>query len=407
MTKKRQSNKTSQKGLLIVLTAVLALGLLFTLTGADPLGLFTDAPTATQPPTPTTRAASVPSASGDDWYEVMFVNPIRMTNAEKEEYSTNGLPPEIMAGSIAERLIYYIDSAQTSIHVAAFEFNLTDIANAVIRAHQRGVDVRWITDDEFGIEADEKPGHGQIATMKKAGISIIDDSRTGLMHHKFWVFDGKIVWTGSTNATINGMFEQDNNVIVIKSPELASIYETQFEEMWGGEFGARAPSFVEEQSVVVNGTRMLVLFSPEDRPVQYMLPFLENARRNIRFMAFSFTQPDIGNAMLGRIQSGITVEGIFERVGSDSQFSEMMKLHCGGGNIRRDGNPGFLHHKIIIVDNRIVITGSFNFSDSANTRNNENVIIIDNADIARLYLGEFQRIWSGGSDLDPDRFVCP
>jgi phosphatidylserine/phosphatidylglycerophosphate/cardiolipin synthase-like enzyme len=407
MTKKRQSKKTSQKGLLIILAVVLALGLLFTFTGADPLGLFTEAPTATQPPTPTTRAASVPSASGDDWYEVMFVNPIRMTNAEKVEYSTNGVPPEILAGTIAERLIHYIDSAQTSIHVAAFEINLTDISNAVIRAHQRGVDVRWITDDEFGIEADKKPGHGQIEAMKKAGIQVIDDSRTGLMHHKFWVFDGEIVWTGSTNATINGMFEQDNNVIVIKSHELAAIYETQFEEMWGGEFGARAPSFVEEQSIVVNGTRMLVLFSPEDKPVQYMLPFLENARRNIRFMAFSFTQPDIGDAMLERIQGGITVEGVFERVGSDSQFSEMMKLHCGGGNIRRDGNPGFLHHKIIIVDNRIVITGSFNFSDSANTRNNENVLIIDNADIARLYLDEFQRIWNDGSDLDPDRFVCP
>jgi phosphatidylserine/phosphatidylglycerophosphate/cardiolipin synthase-like enzyme len=75
--------------------------------------------------------------------------------------------------------------------------------------------------------------------------------------------------------------------------------------------------------------------------------------------------------------------------------------------MRRDGNPGFLHHKVIIIDNRIVITGSFNFSDSANTRNNENVLIIDNADIAKLYLAEFQRIWQDGSDLDPDRFVCP
>jgi phosphatidylserine/phosphatidylglycerophosphate/cardiolipin synthase-like enzyme len=411
MTKKRQSKKTNQKGLLIVLAAVLVLGLLFTFTGADPLGLFTEAPTATQqiPPTATPRVESASAIAGgnDDWYEVMFVNPIRMSNADKVEYSTNGVPSEIMAGSVAERLIHYIDSAQTSIHVAAFEINLSDIANAVIRAHQRGVDVRWITDDEFGIDSDKKPGHGQIAAMKKAGIQVIDDSRSGLMHHKFWIFDGQIVWTGSTNATINGMFEQDNNVIVIKSTELASIYETQFEEMWEGEFGARSPSLVEEQSVVVNGTRMLVLFSPEDKPVQYMLPFLENARRNIRFMAFSFTQPDIGNAMLERIQSGITVEGVFEAVGSDSEYSEMMHLHCNGGAMRRDGNPGFLHHKVIIIDNRIVITGSFNFSDSANTRNNENVLIIDNADIAKLYLAEFQRIWQDSNDLDPDRFVCP
>ncbi len=408
-TKKTKANKTNATGLLIVLGAVLVLGMLFTFTGADPLGLFTEEPTASEapPPTATKRPTAAPSTNGEDWYEVMFVSPIRMSNAEKEQYSTEGLPADLLADSVAERLIHYIDSAQTSIDVAAFEIDLTDISNAVIRAHKRGVEIRWITDDEFGTETDKKPGHGQLAAMEKVGIEIIDDQRGGLMHNKFWVFDGEIVWTGSINATINGMFEQDNNAIVIKSPELASIYTQQFDEMWAGEFGARAPSVVEEQSLVINGTRISVFFSPEDKPVQYIVPLLENARRNIRFMAFAYTQPDMGNAMLSQIEAGLTVEGVFEAVGSDSEHSEMMKLHCGSGNMRRDGNPGFLHHKVIVIDNRIVITGSFNFSDSANTRNNENVIIIDNAEIAKQYLNEFQRVWEIASDLDPDRFICP
>ncbi len=420
MTRSAKKKTGSPQGTLIVLAIVLLLGLVFVTTGADPLGLFVEAPTQSQglpatetpfrPPTSTplgvSPATSAPGGN-NDWYEVGFVNPIRLSNDEKLDYSTNGLPANILAGSLAERLIFYIDSAQTSIHVAAFELDLTDVSNALIRAHKRGVQVRWITDDEFGIDVDDKPGHGQLAAMKKAGIKVIDDERGGLMHNKFWVFDGEIVWTGSTNATINGMFEQNNNVIVIKSRELAAIYETQFEEMWGGEFGARAPSTVDSQAVEVNGTSIFVAFSPEDKPVQYIVPYLQNARRNIRFLAFSYTQPDMGNAMLERIQGGVTVEGVFEAVGSDSEFSEMMLLHCGGGKVRRDGNPGFLHHKVIIIDNRIVITGSFNFSDSANTKNNENVIIIDNADIAKLYLDEFQRVWKEASDLDPDRFKCP
>lgn len=416
----KKSKSGNSKGTLIVLAIVLLLGLVFAATGADPLGLFVEAPTPTQvrsatdtpfrPPT-STPVSAPPSTGGttgsDDWYEVGFVNPLRLSNAQKLDYSTNSLPADILSGSVAERLISYIDSAKTSIHVAAFEIDLIDVSNALIRAHKRGVDVRFVTDNEFGTDADEKPGHGQLAAMQKAGIKIIDDGRGGLMHNKFWVLDGEIVWTGSTNATINGMFEQNNNMIVIKSRELAAIYEKQFDEMWGGEFGARAPSLVNEQKIEVKGTPIFVVFSPEDNPVQYILPYLQNARRNIRFMAFSYTQPDMGNAMLERIKSGVTVEGVFEAVGSDSQFSEMMKLHCGGGKIRRDGNPGFLHHKVIIIDNRIVITGSFNFSDSANTRNNENVIIIDNVDIAKRYLDEFQRVWKEGGDLDPARFKCP
>ncbi len=407
----------SPKGTLIVLAIVLLLGLVFAATGADPLGLFAEAPTPTQvraatdtpfrPPTSTPVSAPPSTGGSDDWYEVGFVNPLRLSNAQKLDYSTNGLPADILAGSLTERLMVYIDSAKISIHVAAFEIDLTDVSNALIRAHKRGVDVRFVTDNEFGTDADDKPGHGQLAAMKKAGIKIIDDGRGGLMHNKFWVFDGETVWTGSTNATINGMFEQNNNTIVIKSRELAAIYEKQFEEMWGGEFGARAPSLVGEQQITVNGTPIFVVFSPEDKPVQHILPYLQNARRNIRFMAFSYTQPDMGNAMLERIKNGVTVEGVFETVGSDSEHGEMMLLHCGGGKIRRDGNPGFLHHKVIIIDNRIVITGSFNFSDSANTKNNENVIIIDNADIAKRYLDEFQRVWKEGSDLDPERFKCP
>lgn len=403
----------SPKGTLIVLAIILLLGAVFIATGADPLGLFAETPTptlvqaVTELPLGPPTSAPAPAGGSNKWYEVGFVTPIRLTEDKKLEYSTNGLPADILSGSLAERLIAYIDSAKTSIHIAAFEIDLTDVSQALIRAHKRGVEVRFITDNEFGIDADEKPGHGQIAAMKKAGIQVIDDGRGGLMHNKFWIFDSETVWTGSTNATINGMFEQNNNVIVIKSRALAAIYEKQFEEMWGGEFGARASSLVSEQKITVNGTPIFVVFSPEDKPVQHIVPYLQNARRSIRFMAFSYTQPDMGNAMLERIKSGVRVEGVFEAVGSDSQYSEMMPLHCAGGKIRRDGNPGFLHHKVIIIDNRIVITGSLNFSDGANTKNNENVIIIDNAEIAKRYLEEFQQVWKEGSDLDPERFQCP
>jgi phosphatidylserine/phosphatidylglycerophosphate/cardiolipin synthase-like enzyme len=60
--------------------------------------------------------------------------------------------------------------------------------------------------------------------------------------------------------------------------------------------------------------------------------------------------------------------------------------------VRLDGNPANLHHKVLIIDRRIVVTGSYNFSQNAETRNDENLLVIHNADVAALYLGEFERM---------------
>ena len=70
----------------------------------------------------------------------------------------------------------------------------------------------------------------------------------------------------------------------------------------------------------------------------------------------------------------------------------MIPLYCAKAPVRQDGNPAFMHHKVIIIDDHIVVTGSLNFTDNADQQNNENVIIIDNADIAKLYVQDFQEL---------------
>jgi phosphatidylserine/phosphatidylglycerophosphate/cardiolipin synthase-like enzyme len=69
--------------------------------------------------------------------------------------------------------------------------------------------------------------------------------------------------------------------------------------------------------------------------------------------------------------------------------------------------PVFMHNKVIIVDSRFVITGSFNFSTSAEESNDENIIILDNPEIAALYMREFDNIWSRGVDPAPGSIPCP
>lgn len=391
--KSRRASSSSNAKMAGGCGGVLALGLLallavyFVFTGNDSTGLFEEPQQAAER-AGVRRPARI--GSGGDWWQVYFTEPGQLEN------------PNNLEGTIPEIQIEQIDNARDTIHIAAFEFDLVPVADALIQARQRGVEVLWMTDDENGIEEDELE-LGLFERLEDAGIEVRDDARGELMHNKFLIFDGETVWTGSTNLTENGNFRNNNNTLVIDSPELARIYEREFQEMWGGEFGARAPSTIEDQDLTIDGTPIQVLFAAEDHVVSALVPLVESAEESIRFMAFSFTHDELGAAVLERAATGVDVQGIFETRGSKTIFSEMDDLYCAGVPVLQDGNPGAMHHKVIVIDNRIVVTGSANFSNNADRFNDENVIIIANEDLALAYLREFDRLWAEAKepvDLD-------
>ncbi len=387
---KHQRTRLNQIIFVTVAVALLLLAAYFVLTGSDPLGLFGQDET-----TPTARTvSSAVVGSGGDWWHVYFTDPQQAGD------------PDNLTGTVPGKLIDHINAAQRTIHIAAFEFNLTPVAEALISAHKRGVKVQWITDDEHGIEADEEKGHGQFVMLKKAGIQVKDDDRSALMHNKFWVFDGQTVWTGSTNITTNGSFRNNNNAIVIESSTVAAIYEREFSEMWGGEFGPTSSSTADDQTTTVDRTLIQVLFAAEDDVVSRLIPLIDGAQSSIRFMAFSFTHDDMGAAVLARAKAGVDVKGIFETRGSETEYSEMPALYCAGVAVRQDGNPGTFHHKVFVIDDQTVITGSLNFSNNADDSNDENVIIITRRDIAAQYLQEFERRWAEASEPNAADMDC-
>jgi phosphatidylserine/phosphatidylglycerophosphate/cardiolipin synthase-like enzyme len=176
--------------------------------------------------------------------------------------------------------------------------------------------------------------------------------------------------------------------------------------MWSGKFNAKSPSNVTAQKLTIEGTPIQVLFSPEDNAISHIIPYIQGAKKSINFLAFTFTQPDLGKSMLDAAKNGVKVSGVFESTGADSSFGQMTPLFCAKIPVKTDGNPAFMHHKVIIIDNRIVITGSLNFTDNADQNNNENVLIIDNPSIAKLYTTEFQRVWGLGKTVDSSRITC-
>jgi phosphatidylserine/phosphatidylglycerophosphate/cardiolipin synthase-like enzyme len=421
MTKKRSTMSKAQGGVIVALFTVLLLicGAIGATAGIDVGGVLSGTATpvvsvpATLPPLFATETPFQPDENNltatpvvigqqptvpgsGSWWEVYFTDPV------------NHHDPNVVAGSVEEKLLQYINSAQISIHIASFEFDLNRVADALIAAHNRGVDVRWVTDDENGLLADEEPGRGQFKMLQNAGIEVKDDlGREAFMHNKFWIFDGQTVWTGSTNITKSGVYDQNNNVIVIHSPELAVIYGREFDEMWAGQFGAKSPSTLAQQSLTIDGTPIQVIFTSEDPALETaIIPLVQSAQSSVYFMAFSFTDFPLADAMKLRYQAGVDVAGVFETFGSETESSELRTLFCGQVPVRQDGNGGFLHDKVIIVDKRYVVTGSLNFSTRAETANDENVIIIDNPEIAQLYVEEFERVWAIGKDVDPSKMNC-
>ncbi len=353
----------------------------------------TDTPLVFEPlPITETPAVIAPTTK---WWEVYFTDPLTINN------------PDVIAGSIEEKLIQFINNAQASIHISSFEFNLTPVAEALIAAKNRGVDVKWVTDDENGLEYDIQPGRGQFALLTGAGIEVKDDAgRSALMHNKFWIFDQQVTWTGSTNITVNGIFKQNNNVLVVRSPEVAFIFEREFQEMWNGQFGPRAPSTLNNQWAILDGTPIQVLFSAEDHAVSNLIALVNDAEVSVRFLAFSFTDYPLAQAMIDRAKVGVDVKGVFEKFGSNGTRSELRTMWCAGLPVRQDGNGSFLHDKVIIIDNSIVVTGSLNYSSNADDSNEENVVILDNAEIAALYLQEFEKLWNQAHDVEAGAFKC-
>ncbi len=324
-------------------------------------------------PTPATPEQHT---SGAGWWSVHFSEP-GGPNAE----SLRGGPDAALAGAI--------DMARLSVDVAAYDLDLWSVRDSLLAAQRRGVVVRMVTESD-NIDTRE------IQQIMDAGIQVLGDRREGLMHNKFTIIDGLEVWTGSMNYTINGAYRNDNNLLRIRSAQVANNFTTEFEEMFVDDrFGSGSPANTPYPRLTVDGIPVEIYFSPDDGVADRLVELIMGAKESIHFMAFAFTSDDIAGAMLSRADAGVTVSGVFEFTQvKANQGDEYLRLKDAGLDVRLDGNSRNMHHKVILIDGKILITGSYNFSNNAENSNDENVIIIFNSAITTQYLQEFHRVYA-------------
>ena len=368
------------------------------LTGTATQTVGTTAPTqivATSPPGATAvpggvTTISIPQGFGAQkgFWQVFFTAP---TGSSRAADYVNGIDGPLAAA---------IGGVRGTLDIAAFEFNNPVITQAVLAAKARGVTVRMVTDNEHGLEDDDST----IQQLIDAGIPVVDDGRTALMHNKFMIMDSTVVWTGSTNYTVNDVYRNNNNMLSLRSRRAVEAYQAEFNEMFEQkQFGPRSPKG-NDANFNQDGTPIQIYFASEDPVLPAMIAEIGKAQKSIRFMAFSFTDFDLASAIEQRAQANVGVQGIFEKVGSETSASELTTLFCDGLQVRQDGNKYILHHKVFIIDDSTVISGSFNFSSNATNSNDENLIIIQDADLAAQYTAEFNRRWAEATV--PTKLTC-
>jgi phosphatidylserine/phosphatidylglycerophosphate/cardiolipin synthase-like enzyme len=315
--------------------------------------------------------------SPNDRIDIYFTDP-GGDNAK----SLRGGPDSIVAASI--------DQARLSVDAALYDLNLWSIRDALIHAHNRGVLVRIVT------ESDNIDGP-EIQALKDAGIDILGDRREGLMHNKFIIIDRYEVWTGSMNYTLSDSYNNYNNLVKVKSVNFAENFTTEFEEMFQDDlFGPNTRSTTPHPTFQINGLMVEVYFSPDDHVAQQIIRLIQGAKQNISFLAFSFTSDEIADALLERASVGVTVRGVFDQSQVESNIGgEYQRILSKGVDVRILGGKSLLHDKVIIIDNQIVITGSYNFSKNAEINNDENVLIIHNSQLSQQYTDRFLLIYQG------------
>jgi phosphatidylserine/phosphatidylglycerophosphate/cardiolipin synthase-like enzyme len=164
--------------------------------------------------------------------------------------------------------------------------------------------------------------------------------------------------------------------------------------MFAGRFGISKRSATPYPWVQLGTARVEVYFSPEDGVAKHVLQRLKTAKRSIHFMAFSYTEDTISDAMIAQAKAGLVVPGVFETQNAGGSGADFNRLKQGGVDVLEDGNCYILHHKVIVIDERTVITGSYNFTGSAEKDNDENLVIVDDPNLARAYLDEFTRVYA-------------
>lgn len=205
-------------------------------------------------------------------------------------------------------------------------------------------------------------------------------------HQKFAVRDSEIdgkaaVMTGSANFTPTDMAMNLNHLVIVESKATTGVYQEEFDELWTGTFGATFQRFdPRPRELHVSKVRVKILFAPDHAPEMEIMKQMLKAKKRVDFAMFTFSNTSgIDDTMMVLDRSKIPVRGIIDRMQGNQAWAATIPLKSAGAEmfiVKKNSGVRKLHHKLMVIDEQLIIAGSFNYTEPANMMNDENIIII-------------------------------
>ena len=317
------------------------------------------------------------------------------------------------------RLTAFISAARQSLDFAVYDMRFSDplkasLSSALRERAEAGVQIRFCYDGDKpprpNVAAGQDPAPaGTGAFVQSLGYPWRRIAGMKLMHSKFVLRDRQSVWTGSTNMTDDAFTLMENNVVEIDSSPLADYFAEDFEQLWEKEnFDNTGDIQTVPVALTFSGqpAEARVMFSPGcgleiDSEIARRV---RSAQRRVRICSLLLNSgtliAELGNLLrAGRVK----IDGIYDRTQMAEVYRQwqevpqnrwkigaLTKIIDQTGLVGKNSTPyspsgphDFMHNKVLVIDDT-VITGSYNFSRSAQF-NAENILFINSAPLAEAY----------------------
>lgn len=289
-------------------------------------------------------------------------------------------------------IVDFIDGAKKRLEIAVQELESRPIAEAIIRARARKCLVKIVLEqdylkstklqsDPWAASGKHEPNREIHNAILRSRIDVKTDYNTSIFHQKFIVRDRTSLLTGSTNFTPTGTHSNLNHVVIIHDEKVAKIYAREFAEIQRGHFGKRNEGHdPAPMDRIVSDVPIRILFAPDHNPEMEIMKQMLKAKKRIDFAIFTFAKSSgIDDTMLRLLDLDMPINGAFDGMQGVQKWAAIKPLQKKGARLSavwKGNGIGKLHHKLMVLDEQVVIGGSFNYTGPANHLNDENIFIL-------------------------------
>ncbi|HSA06053.1 MAG TPA: phospholipase D-like domain-containing protein [Candidatus Gastranaerophilales bacterium] len=343
--------------------------------------------------------------TSSEFIDVYFIDPLKYAK-----------PADYCRTAACRALLKEINNATESIEFAVSGIQgQPEIFNALVNAKKRGVKVLGVTDmTKQGINFYSDTIHlkealGEIISDNSAyNVGNMPDHKysyeNALMHNKFFIFDRKKTWTGSTNISSTCLGGYNSNVsVLIKSAPIAEIYSQEFEQMYNKAFHSNKQAIENNEYIKLpDNTIISVYFSPKHKySIDRIINLINNAKTYVYAPIFFLTRDDIAKALINAKNRGCDVRVILDATCARLDYSKHKYLRSEKVQVKTENFGGKMHMKSGIIDDKFLILGSMNWTGSGVSKNDENTLIIENNILAKAYKMHFLYLWNN----IPEKFL--